>query len=137
MSEDVLVGDVGGTHVRFAIARRQDGRIVADNFEKFAGDDFARFDDVLRAYLDRTHARVGQACFAMAGPVQHGSVTLTNRGWHVSEQELRAGFGFDDVRLINDFTAMARAVPEFEQSSFDSILPGEPEPEAPPPFFRP
>lgn len=131
MSEDVLVGDVGGTHVRFAIARRQDGRIVADNFEKFAGDDFARFDDVLRAYLDRTHARVGQACFAMAGPVQHGSVTLTNRGWHVSEQESRAGFGFDDVRLINDFTAMARAVPEFEQSSFDSILPGEPEPEAP------
>ena len=131
LREGVLVGDVGGTHVRFAIARRQDGKIVADNFEKFAGDDYGAFDEVLGAYLDRTNARVGRACFAMAGPVQHGEVTLTNRGWHICEKKLQKQFGFEDVRLINDFTAMARAVPEFEHASFEQVLAGEPEPEAP------
>ncbi len=125
------MGDVGGTNVRFAIARRQDGKIVTDNFEKYAGDEFAQFDDVLATYLDRINARVARACFAMAGPVQYRGVTLTNRGWHVSEQKLQDRFGFEDVRLINDFTAMARAVPEFDHASFVPVLPGEPEPEAP------
>jgi glucokinase len=53
-----------------------------------------------------------------------GEVTLTNRGWHVSEQTLQTRFGFSDAKLINDFTAMARAVPEFEQDRFEQILPG-------------
>ena len=83
MSEDILVGDVGGTHVRFAIAHRQDGKIVTGNFEKFAGDDFDGFDDVLSAYLDQSGVRARRACFALAGPVRQGEVTLTNRGWHV------------------------------------------------------
>lgn len=131
MGEGILVGDVGGTNVRFAIARRQNGRIEADNFEKFAGDDYGRFDEVLRAYLDKTNVRVDRACFAMAGPVQHGEVTLTNRGWHVSETHLQELFGFTDVRLINDFTAMARSVPEFDHGSFERVLPGTPEPEEP------
>ena len=131
MSEDILVGDVGGTHVRFAIAHRLDGKIVTGNFEKFAGDDFDGFDDVLSAYLDQSGVRARRACFALAGPVRQGEVTLTNRGWHVSEQALQTRFGFSDAKLINDFTAMARAVPEFEQDRFEQILPGMPEPEAP------
>ena len=131
MGEGILVGDVGGTNVRFAVARRENGRIVADSFEKFAGDDFGGFEDVLGAYLDHTNVRAGRACFAMAGPVTHGEVTLTNRGWHVCEQRLRERFGFQDVRLINDFTAMARSVPELAGDTFESVLPGMAEPEAP------
>lgn len=131
MGDEVLVGDVGGTNVRFAIARRQDGKIVAENFEKLAGADFDKFDDALSAYLDKTNARVGRACFAMAGPVQHGEVTLTNRGWHVAETQLQARFGFEDVRLINDFTAMARSVPEHDPGAFEDILPGTAEDGAP------
>lgn len=131
MGDDILVGDVGGTNVRFAIARRQNGRIVADSFEKLAGDAFGAFDDALGAYLDKTNARLDRACFAMAGPVQHGEVTLTNRGWHVSEQALKNRFGFFDVRLINDFTAMARSVPEHGSDAFERVLQGTSEPEAP------
>lgn len=131
MAEAILVGDVGGTNVRFALARYENGRIIADNFEKLSGDDFRAFDDALGVYLDKTNVRAGRACFAMAGPVQHGEVTLTNRGWHVSEAHLQARFGFEDVRLINDFTAMARSVPEFDHASFECVLPGTPEPEAP------
>ena len=131
MAEGILVGDVGGTNVRFAIARRQGGRIVIDHFAKFAGDDFSGFDDVLGVYLDQENVRPGRGCFAMAGPVQHGQVTLTNRGWTVCEQKLEETFGFAEARLINDFTAMARSVPELDQANFEQILPGVPEPDAP------
>ena len=131
MAEGILVGDVGGTNVRFAIAHRQNGRIAIDGFEKFAGDDFGRFEDALAAYLDKTGAQVSRACFAMAGPVLQGEVRLTNRDWRVSEAGLRDRFGFWDVRLINDFKAMARSVPEFDRDTFEPILPGKPEPEKP------
>ena len=131
MGEEILVGDVGGTNVRFAIACRRDGRIVTDRFEKFSGDDFGGFDEVLGTYLEQTKVSLNHACFAMAGPVQHGEVTLTNRGWHISEQALQGRFGFVDARLINDFTAMARSVPELGRDTFRQILPGTSEPEAP------
>ncbi|MEZ5998044.1 MAG: glucokinase [Hyphomonas sp.] len=125
MEGAILVGDVGGTNVRFALAKRENGRIVADGFDKLAGDDFGTFSDALAAYLDRSGTNVRRACFAMAGPVRNGEVLLTNRQWRVSEQQLCERFGFADVRLINDFTAMARSVPEHESSAFETILPGE------------
>ena len=131
MDGGILVGDVGGTNVRFAIARRENSRIVAEGFDKLAGDDFKAFDEALAAYLDQSGTNVRRACFAMAGPVQNGEVLLTNRQWHVSAKQLCEKFDFADVRLINDFTAMARSVPEHESSAFESILPGHPVESAP------
>lgn len=131
MQDGVLVGDIGGTNVRFALASRQDGKLRIEHFEKLAGDGFASFDDALEQYLDQTGAEVSAACFALAGPVENQEVTLTNRGWHVSAGAVKARFGFQDVCLINDFHAMARAVPEFAYESFDRIFPGTPKQGAP------
>ena len=47
MMEELLVGDVGGTNVRFAMAHRSSGRFVIDHFEKLEGDDFGSFEDAL------------------------------------------------------------------------------------------
>ncbi len=131
MQRAVLVGDVGGTNVRFAIACEENGRICTDHFSKLAGDDYDAFDRALSDYLDETNVDVSHACFAMAGPVDDGEVLLTNRQWKVSEQQLRQRFGFDNVCLINDFTAMARSVPEHDTSSFDVVLEGTPHEDRP------
>lgn len=125
MEGSVLVGDVGGTNVRFALAARRNGALSIEHFQKFQGDDFESFEDALKQYLDKTGVRATVACFAMAGPVRDQKVTLTNRAkWQVSSAGLEARFGFEAVRLINDFQAMARSVPEFSVSSFEEILPG-------------
>ena len=84
MSDRVLVGDVGGTNVRFALAEKRDGKIGIDAFAKLAGDDFETFDDALRQYLEDSGLKPERACFAMAGPVRDGEVMLTNRHWQVS-----------------------------------------------------
>lgn len=131
MRERLLVGDIGGTNARFAVATREDGDFRIEHFEKLAGDDFASFDAVLQEYLGRTGVSAGAACFALAGPVENQEVTLTNRGWHVSASALKGSFGFRDVCLINDFHAMARSVPEFAFEAFDCIFPGTRQLDAP------
>ncbi len=126
MPDGILVGDVGGTNVRFAIARREAGKITVEGFDRLAGDDYVAFDKAVATYLERSGTKITRACIALAGPVRDGEVWLTNRQWKVSASGLKERFGFEDVRLINDFTAWARSVPEHDASAFESILPGTP-----------
>jgi glucokinase len=126
INEPVLVGDIGGTNVRFALAVRRGGALALERFELLAGKDFATFEAALAHYLAKTGAAADAACFAFAGPVRGETVVLTNRGWQVSGPALRERFAFRRLALINDFHAMARSVPEQALSSFDTIFTGTP-----------
>jgi glucokinase len=126
MMDELLVGDVGGTNVRFAMAHRSAGRFVIDHFEKLEGDDFGSFEDTLESYLATTGLKPHHACFALAGPVRGGEVLLTNRRWHVSASHVSRRFGIGTVNLVNDFAAMARAVPEYDSATFETIVDGTP-----------
>lgn len=126
MSGALLVGDIGGTNVRFALAHGAGDDLTIGGFAVLAGDDFATFDAALEQYLSTQPELPERVCLALAGPVSGGTVELTNReNWSVSEGGLCARFGFSAVRLINDFHAMARAVPELDADCFEAILPGE------------
>jgi len=131
MQGEILVGDIGGTNARFGVAGRRDGKIIIEHFLKVPGEGFPSFEDALRHYFSQTGARPSACCLALAGPVDDQKVTLTNRQWHVSAASLKACFGFEDVRLINDFHAMARAVPESSPEFFEVILAGAAKPGAP------
>lgn len=124
MQEAVLVGDVGGTNVRFAVAVRRSGELRIERFEMFEGDKYAGFTEVLRRYIDQTGVRCRVACLAIAGPVQDGHGKLTNRDWRISVRDLADEFGFDQVVLINDFKAMARSVPELDAAAFEPVFDG-------------
>ena len=46
-----LVGDIGGTNARFAIARTAGNEsIVLSDFEKFTASQFDRFDDTMNLF---------------------------------------------------------------------------------------
>lgn len=130
---DVLVGDVGGTNVRFARASLNGSSIQVDGFSKLPGDDYASLGDALADYCKGggLNCAKASALFALAGPISDGEVDLTNRNWHVSAKGLKSRFGLEEVRLVNDFKAMARAVPEIDESDFDPIKPGTAVPGAP------
>ncbi|HEY0104796.1 MAG TPA: glucokinase [Rhizomicrobium sp.] len=125
MSADtrVLVGDIGGTHARFALVDtaakpwRIEHRLDIDG-------DLPEPKALLRRYLDRAGlaAIPEAAAVAVAGPVTAGKVRLTNRGWEISEDELRA-FGFADGLLINDFAALAFSIAALEPTEVHLIGP--------------
>ena len=106
----MLLGDVGGTNARLAIARN--GVIDENTVTKYRGDDFASFDDVVRRFQhEQGQPRITSVCIAVAGPVSGGKAELTNRDWDFDEHRLARLTDADHVRLINDLTALGFATP--------------------------
>jgi glucokinase len=120
MPDTVLVGDIGGTNVRFGRARLGfAGHPEVDDISIMPGDSFRSFHDALNMYLGQLgNKRPQQALFAFAGPVRDGIVRLTNRDWVVDSQELERQTGLERIRLVNDYAAMARSIPELGDESF-------------------
>ncbi|CAM3161464.1 glucokinase [Paracoccus nototheniae] len=106
----MLLGDVGGTNARLAIARN--GTIDAATVTRFKGDDYASFDDVVRQFMAHQHQpHISSMCIAVAGPVSGGSAQLTNRDWSFDEDNLARLTDADQVRLINDLSALGYSTP--------------------------
>jgi len=129
MVERVLVGDIGGTNVRFACANLGDrGCAEIDNVTILPGDDFNSFSAALETYLDQLGSeRPTKALFALAGPVNDGVVQLTHRkDWRVNSRLLATELGFSSVELVNDYAAMARSIPELPDDCFRVLHQGNP-----------
>lgn len=106
----MLLGDVGGTNARLAIARG--GRIDPATLTRYRGDDFDSFDKVVQQFLtEQDQPRISGVCVAVAGPVAGGRAELTNRNWSFTEDGLARLTDADHVRLINDLTALGYATP--------------------------
>lgn len=126
MPDSVLVGDIGGTNVRFARARLGfAGHPEIDDVAVLPGDDFETFDAALGQYLsDLGSHRPTQALFAFAGPVKDGVVQLTNRDWTIDSRAVARALEFERVKLVNDYAAMARAIPELPETCFKVLNKG-------------
>lgn len=124
--KNILVGDIGGTHARFAILERNDS---APRLRHWADipNDLPTFVQALQRYLDGLGRQPVPAVIALAvaGPVLEGNVSLTNRRWRMSESELRS-LGFQSACLINDFAALAYAADRLGPSDFRCIGPDIP-----------
>lgn len=105
----VVLADVGGTNVRFALLT---GGGLGP-IERMAVRDHQRFSDALAAFLARQtqRAAIRSAIFAVAGVVTGERCALTNNAWVVDAVELRARFGFTAISIVNDFEAIAWSLP--------------------------
>jgi glucokinase len=108
----VLVADVGGTHVRFALVDIASADpLIAASARRFRAAEFASFGAAVQRYLDESGSRPAALVIAAAGVVADGEVRLTNNvPWVISRNSIAAEFGFAEVVLLNDFAAMALSV---------------------------
>jgi glucokinase len=108
-----LVGDIGGTNARFAVAEPTSGRPRLTGFKSLLCQDYPSLEDAIAAYFagQPEALRPSTAVIAVAGPVTDGAITFTNLGWKVSETSLKKALGFSTATLINDYTALALAAP--------------------------
>jgi glucokinase len=106
----LLIGDIGGTNARFAMADNSRPRFFNDKTLQCA--DYPTAVDAIRHYLDGIGAgEPDVVCLAAAGPVVDDAIRLTNNDWTLSVGELERSFGAGHVRLLNDFAAIGCAVP--------------------------
>lgn len=124
----LLVGDVGGTNARFALAHMVEGKPVLEHHDSFPAETYPTFLEGVRAFLEGCAIKPSGGVIAVAGPVIDGEIDLTNSPWRVSEAELQT-LGLNPVRLINDFEALAwgaPVVPDDMLASLGGPAEGEP-----------
>lgn len=112
-TELVLVADIGGTNARFALADINGDRVRLHDELKLTADRFASLPQAARYYLSQIQDRapIARAAIAVACPATGEEIRLTNRSWSFRRSELQAELGLDDLLIINDFGAAARAIP--------------------------
>lgn len=130
-----LVGDIGGTNARFGINRGPDGDHQRVATYKVA--DYPDFSDVLRHLMEDIR-RLGlaqgapmAACFAVAGPPHLDTVSFTNSSWQFTRDTISQQTGVSHVHIINDFAAVARALPAISNSELIQIGGGHRDDKAP------
>ena len=120
----ILAGDVGGTKTNLALVSLSDGRLRVEAVRSFESQRYESLEAVIGAYLAGREDGIDRACFGVAGPVLHGEAEITNLPWRIREESLREKLGIRRVRVINDLTALAFAVPVLETSDLATVHEG-------------
>ena len=124
-AERVLVADIGGTHARLATAVfAAPGQVVLERIEIRRSTDYPTLDAVIEDYGGSACRLPAGASLAVAGPIRGGTAHVTNVGWDVDAAALARGLGFARVVLMNDFAALAYAVPSLGRDELISVKPG-------------
>ena len=125
---DLLVGDIGGTHARFALAEGDaPGRPRIHHARKLVCADFSDIEQAIGRYLALTNG-VGTpryASLAVAGPVSQDAVEFTNSGWTVSAERISERLCIERTMLINDLEAVVRAWPHLAPQDMQEVFPSE------------
>jgi glucokinase len=106
-----LIADIGGTNARFALTDPAAARPTCLHSKSLRNADFASLQHAAEHYLSLVGSRPARAAIALACPITGDEIRLTNRAWSFSRGELRQALGLDELQLINDFGAVAHAVP--------------------------
>lgn len=107
----LLAADLGGTKALLSLIDAQGRRL---EHRRYPSASFESFDALLAHFLNDL-GLVGQtfasACFAVAGPVQHGQARITNLPWQIDAAALSSQFAIGTLSLVNDFAAQAHCIP--------------------------
>jgi glucokinase len=110
MASAILLADIGGSKSRFALAGsagRPERILVIEN------NTVADLGMAVARYLEATGAQPDAAILAVAGSIDgEEEVALTNRAWRFRRGELAKRFGFSRLEIVNDFEAIAWALPQ-------------------------
>ncbi len=129
----ILVGDIGGSNIRLALAERRPAgwRLSAHlTGATHPGLDLA---EILHHYLWELGQPAVQACaICAAGPPEsfgrgETRIRLTNLRSILTTVQLRTGAGVEHAVLLNDFTALALSLPLLKRGDLRQLGKGRPE----------
>ena len=118
------MADIGATTSRCALVNDK-GQEVAPEF--FENADFTGLAGVLRVYLEHRRAsdQPSRAALAIAAPITGDDVHMTNIGWRFSQDALRRELKLKRLQVVNDFAAVAWALPLLTPADVVQIGGGE------------
>jgi glucokinase len=121
-----ILADIGGTNIRFATLNGG-GRIGA--VEAWLTALYPDLPSALRSYLELTGApKPDSVAICAAGPLIQGRIKMTNCPWDLDRAALEAELKAP-VHLLNDFVALAHAIPTLRQEDLVHLGGGAPDPQ--------
>jgi len=120
-----LLADIGATHARLGLETAPG---VLGQVAVLRCDDFDGIIPLLHAYLEQhPGGRIHHAAFALANPISGDFIRMTNRDWQFSTDAVRRALGLSTLLIVNDFTALAMALPGFQPKDLLQIGGGAPQ----------
>ena len=120
-----LVGDIGGTNARFAYVTPEQAR--PQSLAKYRVADFQNFDEVMARLITDWRA-LGlpeegpiKTCLAVAAPPHLETISFTNSPWRFDRALLGRYLTNSSIEIINDFAAVARALPALSAVDVEQI----------------
>ncbi len=108
-AEPRLLADIGATYARFCI-EQVPGRF--DHVAVLPCADYSGFVAVVKAYLYTLPGIVPRhGAVAIANPIEGDWVRMTNRDWAFSIQDAQRQLHLSTLLVVNNFTALAMALP--------------------------
>src|SRR5262245_13144118 len=107
--EQTLLGDIGGTTARFAVLTGD----ALSPIDHLPVSEYRSMVDAIEGFLSsrQDRNRIDAAVLGVAAPVEGGRSVLVNSQWVVDADELRRAFELQSISVINDFEAIAYALP--------------------------
>lgn len=121
----LLAGDIGGTKTNLAIFSQEKGWRNPLVEATFPSGNYSSLEALVQEFLAQQHVTVERASFGVAGPVLEGRATITNLPWMIDEQQLQASLKIPIVRLLNDLSAIAHAIPFLNETDLHTVNKGE------------
>jgi glucokinase len=125
-----LLADIGGTNVRLAlqVPGEKPKRTVV-----YRGSEYRSLSAAIKAYLKQVRPPVqpSEAAFAVACPIKGDSIEFTNSPWSFSIEQIRSTFRLTRLEIINDFAAVALAIPDLTPKDWRKIGVGKRVPNEP------
>ena len=114
LHERFIAADVGGTHVRIGLVQESSdpGHPVSVlHYRKYVCADYLGLAEIIEDFLATLDGEpVTRGVIASAGyPLEDGTVITANLPWRLSPREISQRLSFRDLRLVNDFEAVAHA----------------------------
>ena len=116
--ERLIVADVGGTYARLALAELHPGetpRIHA--LRRFACAESSSLGAIIARFRHELPDAPASAVVAIAGVLEGDHLVNTNLPWPVGVAATRQEAGLGTLEVINDFEAVAYAIPHVDASS--------------------
>lgn len=118
----LLIGDIGGTNARFALADTNGPGF--SNLVTLRCADFPSAGVAINHYIETVGVPSPDIiCLAVAGPVIDQRIVFTNSSWSIAANQLATDFSSTSVHLLNDFEAIAYSIPVLAHDDRRSIGP--------------
>ncbi|CAM4274854.1 glucokinase [Stenotrophomonas indicatrix] len=117
----LVVADVGGTFARLALAETLPGQAPRlGSYRTYACADHPSLAAILADFTASLGQPMASAVVAIAGLLDGDTLINANLPWTVSLSATRRESGLPDLQLINDFEAVALAIPYLQA---DTLVP--------------